>query len=898
MIDTGCTLQLHGNHVDQLRVNDFYVLYGTMAPVQCGDFAYRLAVPKCSAKAGIARMLAAGLPWDSTSVSHSSPRIAVAELFCGGMGGWSQACRFSKDFHVAMALGMDPLATKWFVRNNGGCHCLQGEFYEVDFQPGDFPVYTCDVADRAWYQTFLQRGCDMFTISFPCTPWSSMGSQTGLQKDPGRALLEVLKACSARRRWIAVAFNTLHLHKPQLVQQWARPLFCSPATFDPCKHTADFDDEEQAQLWVPTADELRILRQFPVKDGDHCPPSRSVLTGGILPTCTASYRKSLSFDPNFLERKGLHAFLVMDARQRVRWLTPIEAAVDMGSSPDVHLPSEAVLAVHLVGNAIAIPHAALALHYAAKMLNEQLQLQCATDFGSLLVEAGCQTVDLSGMCIVTDGDACLLCQKHVPRSKKPRMIHARPSVAPGLALPRPSASSSQESLASTIPDTLPFPNVLVGLRAEGPSGYMNGDSRFVAVHAPLQPVLWSRWLQGSPYAKNPEGYLVSFQGEYLKDGMLLVPGYQYTLQLHRAVPGGPGSVSGVYDLAGDFHPLPTPSVPIPWKQWLRDSNKPCPDSAWVTADGMVLGKHHVLLPNKSQILRLRARIRGGMKDVKGKLQQHLLSKGVASDAVQSRIDSILQYVSEDQLESAYRSLEPWAAIKNLIGNRMRLVTPEELRSKKKPNLPKQASSSDPWLVSDPWSEGRSRQPTQEEPSSDASIQLIPSFFECEDGSEPAIVPQIQRDVRGLCMLPFDQAAALSSMKTTISAGECAAVVLGTVQASLGSFPMEAITFPALHCDSGKILLKGVLINYGTKKITLRKSTNEFQLQPKSVQVLTFEIPKEFVSNWDLVLENPLKFIWRNVDKAQAKLLSTWSRKFFHNRAVVPPTSAFTALRRP
>ena len=246
---------------------------------------------------------------------------------------------------------------------------------------------------------------------------------------------------------------------------------------------------------------------------------------------------------------------------------------------------------------------------------------------------------------------------------------------------------------------------------------------------------------------------------------------------------------------------------------------------------------------------------------------------------------------EDQLESAYRSLEPRAAIKNLIGNRMRLVTPEELRSKKKPNLPKQASSSDPWLVSDPCSEGRSLQQTQEEPSSDATIELIPGFFECEDGSEPAIVPQILRDVRGLCMLPFDQAAALSSMKTTISAGECAAVVLGTVQASLGSFPMEAITFPALHCDSGKILLKGVLINYGSKKITLRKSTNEFQLQPKSVQVLTFEIPKEFVSNWDLVLENPLKFIWRNVDKAQAKLLSTWSRKFFHNRVVVPPTSA-------
>ena len=105
--------------------------------------------------------------------------------------------------------------------------------------------------------------------------------------------------------------------------------------------------------------------------------------------------------------------------------------------------------------------------------------------------------------------------------------------------------------------------------------------------------------------------------------------------------------------------------------------------------------------------------------------------------------------------------------------------------------------------------------------------------------------------------------------------------------------MEEITFPAKHSTAGKVLLKGVLINYGCKRLSLRRTANDFELQPKNVQVLTFEIPKEHAPHWDQVMDNPLRFIWKSIEKSQSRILSTWSRKFFNNRVETKPANATT-----
>ena len=663
LIDTKTKILLQGNHVDQLRVNDFYVIYGTLAPVQADDKSYRVMIPRCSSSAGISRMLGAKIPWDLPPRDNSCHQVAVSELFCGGIGGWSQACRRTDSFRVVMALDSDPGATKWFVANNGGCHCLHGDYYKSDIDTLGFPVYTCDVADKAWYQTFLQVECDMFTISFPCTPWSSMGAQSGLMSESGRALLEVLESarilqpavlafenvpgfrssrefplfieqlklagyqvmyaavddlasytCVARRRWIAVAINTLHLHKPQLGQAWARPLIKVPSSFDPARHSVQFADEVQALLWEPTDHEKAVLRQYPNRDGAGIPDSRVVSAGSVLPTYTASYRKSVDFSPSFLRSKGLHAWMIRDLRERVRWLSATEAAVLMGVPLDVQLPADVTHAVHLVGNAIAPAHAALALHYAGRMLNEQTGAQINVEFADVLSNLGGLPVDFRDMVLVVRDATSFLCQKREMTRKRARVSADKPSATPSSE--RMSRAPVSQDVPNTLVDTQPFPDVVKGHCFDGsPSGFDDSFGKFCAMQLITQPCSWRTWLQHSPVAKDIHKYGASFQETFLNDSHVLLPGFKYVLQLHKLVPGGPGSVSGVYDVKGDFRCLPTPIAPVLWKQWLADNNVKLPESVWVTADNMVLNDMHVLCACKSQILRFRARLKGGASKI-------------------------------------------------------------------------------------------------------------------------------------------------------------------------------------------------------------------------------------------------------------------------------------------
>ena len=273
----------------------------------------------------------------------------------------------------------------------------------------------------------------------------------------------------------------------------------------------------------------------------------------------------------------------------------------------------------------------------------------------------------------------------------------------------------------------------------------------MALRPPVQPTPWDAWLQGTSFKNNAARLLVSCRGIFLDPGKVLMPGYSYVLQLHKKIPGGPGSVSGFYNVAGDFQPLPTPTVPTLWKQWLHDNGHECPHNTWVTADGAVLNDFHVLVPRMSHVLRFRARLKGGTKEARAKLRQHLLAKGVPEDAVQGRMEAIMQIVSDEQLSTAYKSLEPWASIKNLVGNRLRLVTPEEVKAKKKPAVgSKPNPTAHPWLASDPWSEGRAELKPKDEAVSSLDVHLLPEFFAYEDGTSPEVLQQVCRDSkRGL-----------------------------------------------------------------------------------------------------------------------------------------------------
>ena len=601
LVDTGVHLELQGNHLESLLVGTAYVAYGTLAPVELPDGAFRVCLPRCSSKAGVSRMLGTGVAAFSARTKQGcSKPLNVAELFCGGMGGWTQAIRRSKGFKTILALDSDPLASEWFIQNNGGCSCVQGEFFLQDFATGTFPVFTCDINDKSWYQTFLTLPCDVVTASFPCTPWSAMGAQHGLQGQPGQALLAFLSmlrllqpmsvglenvpgfragpeydkfceqlqlagyqimystvhelanvAVASRRRWLAVAVSTLFLTKPERVHTWAHPLLHMPVYYQPSLHSTTFQSQDACFAWDVSDEEYSILRQYPVAPESNLPFNRVVQRGMVIPTYTASYRSSLNFAAQFLKSKGLYAWLIQDAAGRHRWFSPMEAALTMGFPLETMLPVNPVDAIRLVGNAIAPAQAALALVYLEKMLYAQTGRACNESFLKFLEAFGHHNLDLRDLQIVANDSAVFVCQKTRNPSCKKRSadsLHEADTETHALSKPLNQASLPSAVQAAQGP-TQPYPDVIYGqLLDESPSGFVDPYGVFLKASPIVRPQRWQEWILQSGFKKDLDGYMVSYDSRFVPDGHVFFPGYKYVLQMHRLVPGGPGHVSGIFDL--------------------------------------------------------------------------------------------------------------------------------------------------------------------------------------------------------------------------------------------------------------------------------------------------------------------------------------------------------------
>ena len=554
----------------------------------------------------------------------------MAELFRGGMGGWTQAIRRSQSFKTTLALDCDPLASEWFIQNNGGCSCVQGEFFPQDFAAGSFPVFTCDINDTSWYQTFLSIPCDVVTASFPCTPWSAMGAQHGLQGQPGQALLDFLSllrllqpmsvglenvpgfrsgsqydkfceqlqlagyqimystvhelanvAVASRRRWLAVAVSTLFLTKPERVHTWAHPLVHMPVYYQPCLHSTTFQGQEGCFAWDVLDEEHDILKQYPVASDSNLPYNRVVHKGMIIPTYTASYRASLNFAAHFLKSKGLYAWLIQDAAGKHRWFSPLEAALTMGFPLETMLPVNPVDAVRLVGNAIAPAQAALTLVYLEKMLYEQTGRGCNESFLGFLEAFGQHRLDFRDLQIVANDSAVFACQKaRNPRCNKRSADSLHEA---NYETQAPAKLMSSSTLPNTVQvaqgPTLPYPDVVYGQPLDSsPSGFLDPYGVFLEASPIVRPLRWQEWLLQSGFKKDVGLYMASYESRFVPDAHVFVPGYKYVVQLCRVVPGGPGDVSGIFDLQGDFHALPAPDSLMPWKQWLQHNRFQLPNN--------------------------------------------------------------------------------------------------------------------------------------------------------------------------------------------------------------------------------------------------------------------------------------------------------------------------------
>ena len=300
------------------------------------------------------------------------------------------------------------------------------------------------------------------------------------------------------------------------------------------------------------------------------------------------------------------------------------------------------------------------------------------------------------------------------------------------------------------------------------------------------------------------------------------------------------------------------------------------------------------MPGQSYLLRLRGKLRGSGKEVnvKEKLSQLLLSKGAPQDAVEVRVRVILSVIGEDQVLQAYSSFDPWIVLKTLAGQKIRLVTPDELKQRKKHARHVSRSSDDgpdPWEFEDPWSQAkRSHDKPAPTISGSLDIQLVLEHCSKENGDSPDILSTIQRDACGICLLSSDELLMFSAMPAHISPHECAAVVIGDELEHAGRFPCSQV---AQHATAGKVLLKGSLINFSAKVILARKAPGEFALSTQNLKVITFEVHSSHCPSWQNIKHNPIGHMWRSLNKVQSKVLTTSARRYFNGKKQVAPADA-------
>ena len=150
LIDLNVKIELVGGNVAKLCPGSAYVIYASAAPVRYVSDHDVIQIPTQGRRAGVSRVLGACLPWGPGVPSS----IRVAELFCGGLGGWSSAAKLFRNIQTVLALDVDLDAASWFAKNHDSILLDSGSWGEVQTAaPGQLLVLACDINDWRWFET-------------------------------------------------------------------------------------------------------------------------------------------------------------------------------------------------------------------------------------------------------------------------------------------------------------------------------------------------------------------------------------------------------------------------------------------------------------------------------------------------------------------------------------------------------------------------------------------------------------------------------------------------------------------------------------------------------------------------------------------------------------------------
>ena len=350
-------------------------------------------------------------------------QIRVAEVFSGGLAGWSQAIAVLHDakipVHTEWTLDWDPQVVKYLQ--------MQKPEVKVLCKPQDLDTLTVDEVPHLqvdayetwWMRMQTLRPIQLMTISAPCPSWSGAAKARGLQTREGGLLLQLAGVCGSLAIPLVLIEQvegfSKHPDFPAVssaweeagyIRRWSNTLDlmdCLPVSrrrylavmqHRSCPHSAlPLPGEAwtsaprmtlaQAEVIFPLPKPIRkpliptqeILDKY--LDPSLLPKSRArgqalqpanyrLRSPHSVATCfMARYGSQDCLPQELLETRGLMGCLFTD-HQQVRFFSSAEISAMHGMQNTLWISQDVALNNQVAGNAIAVPHALAALGYALR----------------------------------------------------------------------------------------------------------------------------------------------------------------------------------------------------------------------------------------------------------------------------------------------------------------------------------------------------------------------------------------------------------------------------------------------------------------------------------------------------------------------------------------------------
>ena len=346
-------------------------------------------------------------------------QIRVGEFFGGGFSGWSFAAKMLADSLLpakqVFSIEHDIIAAKVHATNHSNFPPITSVEQAIDLGAGGEPpkehlMVVANIEHSWWCHLFEQ--VDILVASPPCQPWSRAGAERGLDAEEGRLLIYTVTQCIYLRPAVLcleeVASVLAHQHAPWILAfihwagyeiVWKANLNLSEvlpqsrtrlmlvavrigdprvkqmpsgtwtkAHLTPTLQSIILPDSDASHEFTPTPSpdifdmyfQPRYLPQGVGTTSYQIRKCRVKTIADVHPCLMASYSKSHELPTETLSQKGLLGAFVLH-NGKIRLLSIAEAALLFGSAHPVYMPCNHRIAYHLLGNAIAVPHALLGL---------------------------------------------------------------------------------------------------------------------------------------------------------------------------------------------------------------------------------------------------------------------------------------------------------------------------------------------------------------------------------------------------------------------------------------------------------------------------------------------------------------------------------------------------------